>query len=313
MTNQQLILGTRGSKLALWQANYIADRLQQRYPELTITIKQMMTTGDKILDVPLAKIGGKGLFTKELDLAMLTGEIDIAVHSLKDMPTELPPGLTLAAVTTREHPGDAFISHKYCNVESLPPKAVIGTSSLRRKAQLLAARPDLHIIDLRGNVDTRLHKLITQNLDGIVLAVAGLQRLELEDKITQILPLTMMLPAVGQGVLALQARENDKKIVELLSSLEDPLTRQATVAERTFLRRIEGDCQVPVGVYATIVAAELVLEAVIVSLDGKIVIRKKLAGRLGQAEEIGTILAKEMLAAGGQSILAAIVDKERIK
>lgn len=310
MQKKQLIIGTRGSKLAIWQAEYVAGRLSRLYPEITIEIRKITTTGDKILDVPLAKIGGKGLFTKEIDRAMLKGEIDIAVHSLKDMPTELPEGLTLAAVTEREQPGDAFISKTYRDLASLPRKATIGTSSLRRKAQLLCYRPDLHIVDLRGNIDTRLKKLVTEQFDGIILAAVGLKRLGLEKEITQLIPFDIMLPAVGQGALAIQARAADTTVLKLLAALDDYSTRQTTYAEREFLRIIEGGCQVPVGVYGHIDETGLVLEAVIASTDGKQKIRRKLSGRLEQPEKLGALLAHEMLIAGGREILQTVMRGE---
>lgn len=311
MQKKQVIIGTRGSKLALWQANHIADRLRTLYPDIAIEIRRITTTGDKILDVPLAKIGGKGLFTKELDIAMLHGEIDIAVHSLKDMPTQLPEGLNLVAVTQREHPGDALISPNYQQIENLPHRAIIGTSSLRRKAQLLSYRPDLTIVDLRGNLDTRLKKIATDKLDGIVLAVAGLRRLGWTEHITQVLPLDIMLPAVGQGALAIQAREDDPELLRLLQALDDYSTRQAILAEREFLRVVEGGCQVPVGVYGHIADHCLVVAAVIASTDGKQVIKKQISGSLEQPEQLGAILANDMLAAGGKAILAALADKGR--
>ena len=310
MRENQLIIGTRGSKLAIWQAESIAERLRRLYPAVTTEIRTIMTTGDKILAVPLAKIGGKGLFTKEIDRAMFEGEIDIAVHSLKDMPTELPAGLTLGAVTAREAPEDAFISKTYQNLASLPPGATVGTSSLRRKAQLLFYRPDLHIVGLRGNIDTRLRKLASERLDGIVLAAAGLKRLGLEKEIAQLIPFDIMLPAVGQGALAIQARTDDTAVLKLLAAFDDDSTRQATDAEREFLRIIEGGCQVPVGVYGHIDETGLVLEAVIASTDGTQKIRKKLSGRPERPEELGALLAHDMLTSGGREILQTVTKGE---
>lgn len=304
---QKLVIGTRGSKLALWQANHVAECLRQRYPEITIELKHMVTTGDKILDVPLAKIGGKGLFTKELEVAMLSGEIDLAVHSLKDMPTELPEGLLLAAVTERVDPGDALISPAYKTLDKLPLQARVGTSSLRRKAQLLNVRPDLEIVDLRGNLDTRLKKLTTEKLDAILLAVAGLRRLGWDKEITQVLPHAVCLPAVGQGALAIEAREHDEETRALLAFLNHEPTRQATLAERSFLAEVEGGCQVPIGVYAQLAGAQqLSLTAVIMSPDGKEAVRDSIAGSPETAAELGHTLAVRMLEQGGREILARL-------
>ncbi|MEG0971124.1 MAG: hydroxymethylbilane synthase, partial [Acidaminococcaceae bacterium] len=216
---QNMIIGTRQSLLALWQSNHIAQRLRQQYPQCQVTLKKIVTKGDRILDVPLAQIGGKGLFTKELETALLEEEIDLAVHSLKDMPTQLPDGLVLTAITQRANAGDAFVSNKHQRIEDLPPGAIIGTSSLRRRAQLLAARPDLQIVDLRGNVDTRLKKLDTGNMDAIILAAAGLERLGYGERIKEIIPKSYCLPAVGQGALAIETRTNDATMRGLLDFL----------------------------------------------------------------------------------------------
>ena len=226
-----IIIGTRGSKLALWQAEHIAGLLRRMNPGMSVTLKHIVTTGDKILDVPLAQIGGKGLFTKELEVAMLAGEIDLAVHSLKDMPTELPAGLTLAATTTRMDPHDAFISRKYGSLDELPHGASVGTSSLRRKAQLLRLRPDLNIGSLRGNLDTRLRKLDEGQFDAIVLAAAGLRRLGWGDRITALLSPEECLPAVGQGVLAIETRSDDAEVLAAVAALDDPESLFAAVVE----------------------------------------------------------------------------------
>lgn len=305
---QKLVIGTRGSKLALWQANHIAACLRQEYPGVEIELKNMVTTGDRILDVPLAKIGGKGLFTKELEVAMLSGEIDLAVHSLKDMPTELPAGLVLAAVTDRVDPGDALISPAYKTLANLPVNARVGTSSLRRKAQLLHARPDLTVVDLRGNLDTRLKKLTSENLDAILLAVAGLRRLGWDEHITQILPQHICLPAVGQGALAIEARAGDTETLAMLAFLNHEPTRRATLAERAFLAEVEGGCQIPIGVYGQLEKDRLVLNAVIMSPDGKEVVRDTAGGSPDDAVELGRTLAVRMLASGGREILAKLYD-----
>ena len=305
---QKLVIGTRGSKLALWQANHIAACLRKEYPGVEIELKNMVTTGDRILDVPLAKIGGKGLFTKELEVAMLNGEIDLAVHSLKDMPTELPAGLVLAAVTDRVDPGDALISPVYKTLADLPVNARVGTSSLRRKAQLLHARPDLTVVDLRGNLDTRLKKLTSEKLDAILLAVAGLRRLGWDEHITQILPQDICLPAVGQGALAIEARASDTETLSMLAFLNHESTRRATLAERAFLAEVEGGCQIPIGVYGQIENDRLVLNAVIMSPDGKEVVRDTAGGSPDSAAELGRTLAVRMLASGGREILAKLYD-----
>ena len=303
MNRKKLVVGTRNSKLALWQANYIAECIRTQYPEIEVILHHIMTTGDKILDVPLAKIGGKGLFTKEIEIAMLAGEIDLAVHSLKDMPTELPPGLLLAAITERVDPGDALISPKYGTIDNLPNGAKVGTSSLRRKAQLLKYRPDLIISDLRGNLDTRLKKLDTEGLDAIILAVAGLKRLGWQNLITQVMPHDICLPAVGQGALALEARTNDLEIRTMLKFLNNQETRWTVEAERSYLAEVEGGCQIPIGVYGYIKQELLVLEAVILSVDGQQHIRQTISGQPSEGIELGRTLAQSMLNAGGREIL----------
>ena len=306
MKKDTIIIGTRSSKLALWQADYVMECLQKKYPELHVEKKLMTTKGDKILDAPLAKIGGKGLFTKELEQDMLAGGIDIAVHSLKDMPTEVPDGLIITAITKRCDPGDAFVSNKVASLAELPQGAVVGTSSLRRKAQLLHARPDLEVRDLRGNVNTRLKKLDAGEYDAAVLAVAGLRRLGFGNRITEVLPKSMILPAVGQGALAIEAREDDAETRELVAFLNDEATVACAKAERAFLARVEGGCQVPVGVYATPEDSGLHVEAVIASLDGKRLYRDHVSGQVKDAETIGTQLADKLLDMGGIDIMHEI-------
>ncbi|MBO6179106.1 MAG: hydroxymethylbilane synthase [Selenomonadaceae bacterium] len=298
-----MVIGTRKSKLALWQANFVKIKLEEKYPRLKIRLKEIVTKGDKILDAPLSKIGGKGLFTKELEESMLSGEIDIAVHSLKDMPTKLPTGLSIIAVTKRLDSGDAFVSDKYKSMDELPPGAKIGTSSLRRKAQLLRARSDLEIVSLRGNVETRLRKITEENLDGAVLAVAGLKRLGFEDKISEVISKDIMLPAVGQGALAVEGRRSDKEVIDLLSFLNDDATKMATKAERAFLARVDGGCQAPVGVYGEVSGKNLHLTGAIVSLDGKRLYRKEAVAPFTNAEHLGINLAEELLSMGGSVIL----------
>ncbi len=302
-----LIIGTRQSLLALWQSNHIASLLRKQYPDCQVTLKKIVTKGDRILDVPLAQIGGKGLFTKEIETELLDGTVDLAVHSLKDMPTVLPEGLCLTAITTRANVGDAFVSNKYASFSELPQGAVLGTSSLRRKAQLLAVRPDLKIVDLRGNVDTRLRKLDEGQMDAIILAAAGLERLGHADRIREIIPTTVCLPAVGQGALAIECRSDNKEVRDMLAFLNDLPTKQATDAERAFLGLIEGGCQVPIGVHAEVENNNVKIEAVIASLDGSKVLRNNITGPAVNAAELGRKLGQQMLAEGGEQILADIL------
>ena len=319
MSKKKLIVGTRSSQLALWQADFVIGELRKRYPDLAIEKRLMTTKGDKILNAPLAKIGGKGLFTKELETAMLAGEIDIAVHSLKDMPVVVPEGLVITAVTERADAGDALVSQRYESFGALPEGAKVGTSSLRRRAQLLHARPDLQIVDLRGNVNTRLRKLEEENFDGIILACAGLKRLGFGGRIRQVLPRSLCLPAVGQGALAIESRIDDRETRELLSFLDDGITRACTAAERGFLATVEGGCQVPVGVYAQPVdnadiledahtgkAEAIRVEAVIASLDGRKLFRDSVEGAADEAEFLGISLANKLLDMGGREILRSL-------
>ena len=293
--------------MALWQANYVAEAIKKEHPSYCVELCELTTKGDRILDAPLAKIGGKGLFTKELEQAMLDGAIDLAVHSLKDMPTEVPDGLVIGAITTRLDPGDAFVSAHYAAVEDLPAGARVGTSSLRRRAQLLAVRPDLTICDLRGNVNTRLAKLDAGEFDAIVLAAAGLKRLGFERRIRSILPRSVMLPAVGQGALAIECRAGDTEILSAIAFLRDAGMTTAAQAERAFLRRVEGGCQIPVGVYAEVDAdGQISIDAMIASVDGQRICRSDAYGAGEQAEALGTALAEELLDAGGREILKEI-------
>ena len=305
---KSIVIGTRGSKLALWQAEHIAGRIRERFPAIEVTLKKIVTTGDKILDVPLAKIGGKGLFTKELENAMLSADIDLAVHSLKDMPTELPEGLMLAAITTRADASDAFVSLRYKSLDALPQGAKVGTSSLRRRAQILKYRPDLQTIDLRGNLDTRIKKLENQEMDAIILATAGLKRLGLEQYITQILPIEICLPAVGQGALAIETRQADAEVLSVLEFLNDSETIAAVTAERAYLREVQGGCQVPVGVHGEVNGDQLLLEATILKIDGTREVRERICGCCSEAEELGIKLAQKMLAAGGKEILDELIE-----
>ncbi len=302
-----ITIGTRKSLLALWQSNYIKDCLEKQYPDCEVRLQKIVTKGDKILDVPLSKIGGKGLFTKEIETALLEGEVDLAVHSLKDMPTKLPDGLCLTAITQRAVVGDAFVSNKYRTFAEMPAGAVLGTSSLRRKAQLLARRPDLDIRDLRGNVDTRLRKLDDGQYDAIILAAAGLTRLGYGDRIKETLPCDFCIPAVGQGALAIECRSDNTEVRNLLEFLNHPETKSCTDAERAFLGLVEGGCQVPIGVHADIANDTMHITAIIASLDGSTLIRDEIDGNPADAIVLGKTLGNRMLEKGGREILDAIL------
>ncbi len=298
----RLRIGTRKSKLALWQANFVKEKLEEKGH--TVELVLITTTGDKILDAPLAKIGGKGLFVKEIEEALLREEIDLAVHSLKDVPMVLPEGLSLGAITEREFPFDVLISRRGESLEELPKKAIIGTSSLRRQVQIKRKRPDLQIEILRGNVDTRIRKLEEGKYDAIVLAYAGVKRMGLEDKITQILE--DFIPAVGQGSLAIEIREKDERIKECISFLDHRESRIRAEAERSFLRKLEGGCQVPIGAYAWIEEGKLKIRAFISDLSGKKFIEGYEEGKVEEAQEIGKRLADRLLEEGGKEILESI-------
>ena len=294
-------IGTRASRLALWQAEFVASELKKLFPALDVELIHVHTTGDKILDAPLAKIGGKGLFTKELELQLARGEIDLAVHSLKDVPTELPAGFKIAAVTRREQPFDAFVSEKFSSLEELPAGSIVGTSSLRRSAQLLKLRPDLRIKNLRGNVDTRLKKLDAGEFDAIILAATGLERLGYAARIRQLL--TQIIPAAGQGALAIEIRSDDAEISKLVQPLNDEETFSATAVEREFLCEVGGSCQVPVGVFAQIVDGRLTVRALISSLDGKKFVAETVEVPVSEIEGLGKTLARTLLDDGGRKIL----------
>jgi hydroxymethylbilane synthase len=296
-----LTIGSRGSQLALWQARWIQARMQGFGVESRIEI--IHTTGDKITDVALSKVGTKGLFTKEIEEALLSGAIDLAVHSLKDMPTDLPEGLTLAAIPEREDPRDALVGR---SLAALSAKARVGTSSLRRAAQLRAQRPDLELENIRGNVDTRLRKLDEGQYDAIVLAAAGLRRLGWENRITELLDADVMCPAVGQGALAVETREDGGAAREIAGKLEHRDSRIAVTAERAVLRALGGGCQVPMGAYATVAGNVVQLRAIIVSPDGTQIIRKESRGAASEAAGIGGALGEELLADGGRQILEAV-------
>jgi len=297
-------IGTRDSQLAMWQAEWVQSQLTKLYPHLNFELVSMKTKGDKILDVPLSKIGDKGLFTKELEQGLLNDELDMAVHSLKDMPTLLPPGLIISAFCEREEPRDVFLSKNGVRIEDLPSEAIIGTSSLRRKSQLKHYRPDLRFMDLRGNLQTRWRKLQESDMEGIVLAAAGVKRLGWEDRITEILPEDIMLSAVGQGSIAVEIDEKRLDIVELLSRLNHTPTEQAVHAERTLMRKLEGGCQVPIGALGQVVEGQIVLRGMVASLDGVRLIKAEAKGT--DPETVGIEVANRLIDLGATSILAEI-------
>ncbi|RMG70662.1 MAG: hydroxymethylbilane synthase [Nitrospirae bacterium] len=305
----EIIIGTRGSKLALWQAEWVKSEIERLRPEIRVTLKKIKTTGDKILDVPLAKVGGKGLFVKEIEEAMLRGDIDLAVHSMKDVPTELPSGLHLAAICEREDPRDAFISRRlkggfmFGSFKELPEGARLGTSSLRRSCQLKHLRPDIEIVQLRGNVDTRLRKLDEGQFDAIVLASAGVKRLGHADRITEYLPTTLSLPAIGQGAIGIECREEDPFINDIVSRLNHQQTAVCVKAERAFLKRLEGGCQVPIAAHAVLRDEILYLDGLVGSIEGDRIIRDSIQGETSQAESLGVELAERILSRGGKEIL----------
>ncbi len=306
MAVEKIRIATRKSPLALWQAEFVAERLRAAHPGLEVELVKMVTQGDKILDTPLAKVGGKGLFVKELEQGMLDGRADIAVHSMKDVPMDFPPGLTLAVVCEREDPRDAFVSNRYPALDALPEGAVVGTSSLRRQCQLRAARPDLEIRDLRGNVGTRLGKLDAGEYDAIVLACAGLKRLGLADRITEALSPEESLPAVGQGAVGIECRADDQAILDLLAPLNHPETAQRVAAERAMNHRLEGGCQVPIAGFSVIERGVLLLRALVGTPDGREVIRGDIAGTPDDAELLGRALAEDLLGRGAGRILEAV-------
>ena len=303
MTIQRIRIATRKSPLALWQAEHVQRLLQQAHPGLKVELVRMSTQGDRIIDTPLAKIGGKGLFVKELEQGMLQGEADIAVHSMKDVPVELPAGLHLPVVMRREEPRDAFVSNKYRRLEELPQGARVGTASLRRQCQLYALRPDMEILNLRGNVGTRLKKLDDGHYDAIILAAAGLIRLGLEGRITQKIPIDICMPAIAQGVIGIECRSDDRVINGLISALEHEQTRICITAERALNRRLEGGCQVPIAGYAELTERTLHLRGLVGRPDGRTIIQAAKTGTAQQAEEMGVALAEELLDKGAAIIL----------
>ena len=298
-----LRIATRKSALALWQAEYVKAELMRHHPQLQVELVPMSTQGDKILDTPLAKIGGKGLFVKELEQAMLEGRADIAVHSMKDVPVEFPAGLMLHTICPRENPQDAFVSNQFKTLSELPAGAVVGTSSLRRQCQLKALRPDLTVRDLRGNVNTRLAKLDNGEYAAIILAAAGLIRLGFEQRIASLLPIETSLPANGQGAVGIECRSDDLQVQQLLAPLEHSITRSCVLAERAMNRKLQGGCQVPIGAYAEIDGDSLWLRGLVGALDGSEIIRHQVRGSVADAEQLGTELAEYLLRQGADRIL----------
>ncbi len=310
MTKRKIVIATRGSKLALWQAEWIKSLLKEIGPDFDIELNKIKTTGDKILDVPLAQVGGKGLFVKEIEEAMLRGEADLAVHSMKDVPTDLPEGLHLSAITKREDPRDAFIAGKDIkSFNDLPQGANVGTSSLRRMCQLMSMRPDLKITQLRGNVDTRLRKLADGEFDAIILATAGVKRLGFADRITEKLSVDISLPAIGQGAVGIECRADDEFINGLLAKLDHKETSICVRAERAFLKKLEGGCQVPIAAYAELKDSKIVISGLVGSLDGKTLIKASLEGKPEEAESLGLKVAEDLLSKGAKEILDEVHGK----
>ena len=316
-----LVIGTRGSQLAVWQAEHVAARLGETFPGVSVRLERIRTTGDRILDVPLAQVGGKALFVKEIEEALLAGRVDLAVHSMKDVPTDLPAGLAIAAIPPREDPADVLISRTGRRLADLPRGARVGTSSLRRQAQLLHHRPDLIIVGLRGNLDTRIRKLESEGLDAIVLAAAGVKRLGLERLVTEILPPEIVLPAIGQGALGIEIRvprgrggagvpgrndARDTRVAELVKALDHADTHTAVRAERAMLRRLGGGCQVPIAALARLEGEAIHLRGLIASTDGATLVSGERQGVREQPEAVGHALAEDLLDRGGQAILKDI-------
>jgi hydroxymethylbilane synthase len=306
---REFIIGTRGSALALWQTDFVKTELEKRFPEAALDVRVIKTTGDRILDTSLSKIGDKGLFTRQIEDALASGEIDLAVHSLKDLPTVQPKNLIIGAVSGRETPNDVFISEKYDSIDDLPQNARVATGSLRRRSQLLNFRPDLEIVEIRGNVPTRIEKFLAEGLDGMILAYAGVHRLGLDAHIRQVIPVEIMLPAVGQGVMAIEVRENDVQAAVLIEKFNDQSAAACVTAERAFLRSLEGGCQVPIGAYAFLENDKIHLEGVVGSLNGSVNLRDKITGEIKDAEHLGRLLADILIGAGANEILERTREK----
>ena len=311
---QKIVIGSRGSDLALWQANFIKQQIEKKNKNVSVQIKVLKTKGDKILDVALSKIGDKSLFTKELEIALLKKEIDLAVHSLKDLQTQIPDGLKLAAVTKRHKVEDVLISHKKgITLLNLKQKAIVATGSLRRRCQVLHLRPDLTIAELRGNVPTRIQKFKSSGWDAIILARAGVERLGLQKNISSIIKTDLILPAVGQGALGIEIHKDNKITEEIVQTFHHENTYLAVLAERALLRKLEGGCQVPIGAFAEVKPNGLYLDAMVGSLDGTITFRKKIRGSKSYPEKLGIKLANDLIKAGAKTILNEIYKSTRAK
>ena len=312
LRRNKVVIGSRGSELALWQANFIKKELEKKNKNIGVEIKIIHTKGDKVLDVALSKIGDKSLFTKELESALLQDKIDLAVHSLKDLQTDLPSGLKLAAVSKRHNPGDVLIARKKgTTIKNLKEGATVATGSLRRKRQLMHLRPDINVVDLRGNVPTRINKFLNSKWDAIILARAGVERLKLNKHISSFISTDLILPAVGQGALGIEINKKNSFVEKLLKPLHDENTYIAVIAERSLLKTLEGGCQVPIGAYAQVTNTGLYLDAIVGSLDGSITFRKKARGSKRQPELLGKSLARDLLKAGAKSILQEIYNISR--
>lgn len=298
-----LRIATRQSRLALWQAQHVAEQLRAAHPGVNVSLVPMTTQGDRVLDRSLAQVGGKGLFVKELETALLEQRADLAVHSMKDVPSVLPPGMCLSAMLRRADPRDAFVSSRYSKFDELPQGARLGTSSLRRQCQLLAARPDLSILPLRGNVETRLRKLYADEFDAIVLACAGLQRLGLEQRIAQFLEVDLSVPAVGQGVIGIECHEEDRETIAFTSALDDADSATCIAAERAFAARLDGGCQSPIAAHARLVRNEIHLHGLVAATDGSRVIQDRISGDRAAAGALGIALAERLLASGATELL----------
>jgi len=301
--NKTLKIATRKSPLALWQAEHVKARLEYHHPGLKVELVKMITKGDQILNSPLSKIGGKGLFIKELEVGMMEGVADIAVHSMKDVPYEIPPGFELGAILKRENPFDAFVSNHYESIDDLPQGAKVGTCSMRRIVQLKALRPDLEILDLRGNVNTRLQKLDDGEYDAIILACAGLIRLKFEDRIKQQISAEQSLPAVGQGAVGIEIRENDQEILDLIAPLIDTETSYRITCERAMNARLEGGCSVPIAGYSTIEDDQITLTGLVGNVDTGVILKEQVSGSIDESEQLGTVLADKLISLGAKDIL----------
>ncbi|HPX60979.1 MAG TPA: hydroxymethylbilane synthase [Deltaproteobacteria bacterium] len=309
MPPKKIRIGTRDSRLALWQAEWVKSELEKAYPGIDVSLVSIKTMGDRILDVPLAKVGGKGLFVKEIEEAMLRGEVDIAVHSMKDVPTFFPEGLGLCCITRREDPRDAVVS-RGIPLSDLPHGARIGTSALRRQAQLLKERPDLQMVVIRGNVETRIRKLESEQLDAVILAAAGMKRLGFGDSITECLDVQLSIPAIGQGALGIECRLDDREMQDAIAFMNHAETACCVKAERALLKRCEGGCQVPIAAHAVLEGDELHMIGLIAAVDGRHCVRGEVSGDAGQCEELGRTLADLLLSQGGKEILDEVYQAE---